>query len=907
MTLIRLIRASIGCVILVALAAPVAAQLRETELHGVVRDATGAGVVGAAVTLTDGRQPQRTTTTDATGAYAFRSLEPGRYALVVQLKGFAPASQQIELPARIRTRIDVGLQVAIEQRVEVVSSLDEFRRVTGLSPIGMTLGTDQLGVLPNDPEIMLQVLRELSATSGRADEVKVFVDGQPVGTRLPPKEAIQSIRISTNSFASEFAEPSAGLVEIVTKPASSKYRGESQATFNDSLLNARNFFEPEKRPRRTQSYSGYLSGPIVPSRWSFLAYGGRWMRDERIVVNTRTVNPTTFAIRPFVQSIETPDRIETYSLRTDVTPAKEHLFAAEYAWVTESHPSAGLESGLDLPERAITRDIDEKIARFSLVSVLNPRVSNEIRAQVHSRALRQAAASSAPAVLVLDSFNAGGNQAALGLDRTTREATFSQVLSYNADRHTFRSGINADVIRSHELRRSNLGGTFTFGADVDPTGTVRATPLERYQRTLQGVPGYRPSTFTITRGAPSIEFTDWHFSWFAQDDIRTSNNMTLSFGLRHDMQRQANRFALDLAPRAGLAWMPDGSGRHTIRGAVGLFYERISSDITLDAMRYNGLGAVDLVVDRPAFFPVIPTNLDATIALPTVRLKDETLRSPVTRAATVSYEWQATKTVFGSIGYTGRQGRRLLRSLNLNAPDPLTGVRPHLDRGPMLQFESTARSDTQQVRLTLRRALTRLSVFGTYVLGWTNSDTDGPYTVAADSRTLQGEYGRAASDQRHSVVLGSMFALPHEWSLSNLLTYGSGRPFNITTGFDDNGDLLFLDRPGIGFAGGSGVSATSFGLFDLTRAPGEPMITRNAGQGPSQFMLNVGLAKTVRLAPSPVARASGPYVIFTISAENITNRTNFTTFNGVVTSPLFGIANRALNPRRVELSARLGF
>ena len=68
MTLIRLIRASIGCVILVALAAPVAAQLRETELHGVVRDATGAGVVGATVTLTDSRRPQRTTTTDATGA-----------------------------------------------------------------------------------------------------------------------------------------------------------------------------------------------------------------------------------------------------------------------------------------------------------------------------------------------------------------------------------------------------------------------------------------------------------------------------------------------------------------------------------------------------------------------------------------------------------------------------------------------------------------------------------------------------------------------------------------------------------------------------------------------------------------------------------------------------------------------
>src|SRR5262245_42981104 len=458
-----------GCVMVFALAVPLnGAQSQGAELHGIVRDDTGAGVLGASVTLTDGRQPIQATTTDSNGAYAFRDQQPGRYALVVLLQGFAATSRQIELVGRIRARVDVTLRVAIEQRVEVVSSLDEFKRVTGLSPVGMTLGPEQLGVLPNDPEIMLQVLRELSATSGRADEVKVYVDGQPVSSRLPPKEAIQSIRISTNSFASEFAEPSAGLVEIVTKPASPRFRGESQATLNDSRLNAQNFFEPEKRPSRTQSYSGYLGGPIVPSRWSFLAYGGRWMRDERIVVNTTTVNPSTFAIAPFVQSIQTPDRIESYSLRTDVTPTPKHLISAEYARLTESHRNSGLESGLDLPERGVSRDVEEDVARGALVSVLNPHLSMEFRAQARHRVLHDAALSSAPAVLVLDTFNAGGNQSSLGLDRTTRDASFSEVVSYNADRHTFRSGINADVIRMNELRRANLGGTFTFGADVDP-------------------------------------------------------------------------------------------------------------------------------------------------------------------------------------------------------------------------------------------------------------------------------------------------------------------------------------------------------------------------------------------------------------------------------------------------------
>ena len=185
------------------------------------------------------------------------------------------------------------------------------------------------------------------------------------------------------------------------------------------------------------------------------------------------------------------------------------------------------------------------------------------------------------------------------------------------------------------------------------------------------------------------------------------------------------------------------------------------------------------------------------------------------------------------------------------------------------------------------------------------SDTDGPYTIAGDSRTLRNEYGRAADDERHRVVIGSWLSLPWELSMSTLLTTGTGRPFDITTGLDNDNDLLLLDRPGPGAAGDPGIISTAFGNFDVRPGPGGPLIARNAGQGPSQLMLNIGLAKTFRLG-SP-SSGSAPYAILGVSAENVTNRVNFTDFNGVVTSPLFGAPNRALNPRRIELSARIGF
>jgi hypothetical protein len=883
-----------------------ARQAGTGELRGIVKDQLAGALPGATVTLTSADTQSRTAISDAAGAYGFSNLPPGAYVIVTSLPGFAPVERAVAIEPGATRTLDLIMRVALDQRVEVVASLDDFRRATGLTPVGLTLGAEQLAVLPNDPEMMLQVLRELSATTGRADQVAVYVDGQPVAARLPPKEAIQSIRISTNAFASEFAEPSAGLVEIVTKPAATRFRAEFQATVNDSRLNARNYFDDARRPSRTHGYSGYLGGPIVPRHWSFLAYGGRWERDDRVTVNTTIVNPA-LAPERFVESVPTPARIDSFSLRTDVVVKSRHVFLLEYARTTEAHRNVGLESGRDLPQRGISRDVDEESARVSAVSVFGGGITSEFRARLRRQTFAEQALTDTPAVLVLDAFNAGGNQAALRQQRRTREASATQIVSYADDLQTIRGGIQVDLLRIHEQRQTNHGGTFIFGTLLDSNGTVIATPFQRYLRTLQQVPGYGPSSFSIARGEPSIDFDDWQVSAFLQDDVPYTTNVTLSGGIRQVLQKRARAYWLDVAPRAGLTWTPAGSSRHVVRGAAGIFYSRLPPEITLDTLRYDGVGVIEVVVDRPPFFHGVPSHLDGVATRPTVRLQDR-VHAPVTMSGTASYEWQVTKSLFTSVGYTISRGERLLRSRNVNAPDPVTGIAPDPDRGPMLQFESSGRAVSRELRVTGRRALARVSLFGTYLWRSARSDTDGPYTLPANSHTRQGEYGRAADDERHRAVIGGWIGLPHDVSISSLLTVGSGRPFNITTGLDNDGDLLFLDRPAPGTAGSPGVVTTAAGDFDLQRGGGEAMIPRNAGQGPSQLALNIGVAKTIRFGASGSgSRGSAPFAIVSVSAENVTNRVNFSDFNGVVTSPLFGAANRALNPRRIELTARVGF
>ncbi len=72
-----------------------------SELRGQVRDASGASVVGAQLRLTQqATHAAFTTTTDASGFFAFAELVPGRYDLETRAAGF-------------RTETDRGIVISI--------------------------------------------------------------------------------------------------------------------------------------------------------------------------------------------------------------------------------------------------------------------------------------------------------------------------------------------------------------------------------------------------------------------------------------------------------------------------------------------------------------------------------------------------------------------------------------------------------------------------------------------------------------------------------------------------------------------------------------------------------------------------------------------------------------------------
>jgi hypothetical protein len=119
---------------------------------------------------------------------------------------------------------------------------------------------------------------------------------------------------------------------------------------------------------------------------------------------------------------------------------------------------------------------------------------------------------------------------------------------------------------------------------------------------------------------------------------------------------------------------------------------------------------------------------------------------------------------------------------------------------------------------------------------------------------------------------------------------------------------------------------TPFGAFDPNPAPGQPLVPRNLGDGPSVFWISLRAGKTFSFGSLP-ARTGGPppekpfRLTVSMQVQNLFNRTNAGPAIGNLSSPLFGQSNTlgggtfsdgsgsaiAGGYRRIELQLRFSF
>jgi hypothetical protein len=861
------------------LAASAFGQRAAGTLRGQVSDVLGGLLVGATVTARDAAGVERTATTDEEGRFAFTALAPGRYTITATAQGFDTyINDTVEVTAGGTQPLEIVLSVAIEQ---------EEVTVTAEAPVGtdpeqnagaVVIRGDELDALPDDPEDLADALQALAGPStGPEGEGQIYIDGF-TGGRLPPKESIREIRINRNPFSAEYDRLGFGRIEIFTKPGTDRFRGQAFFNFNDESLNSRHPFAATRAPYQSRRYGGNISGPLVSKTASFFLDFERREADDNEIVNAIVLGPTLDPV-PFIETVLTPVRRTTFSPRLDWQLSPTNTLVARYTYERGDRRNQGV-GDFNLPERAFDTLTTQHTIQLIDTAVINQSVINETRFQFERQTRTQEGGTFAPTVRVLDAFTAGGAQAGNSSNELDR-FELQNYTSWAWRDHAVKAGARLRHVRVRDVSQQNFAGTFTF------------TSLEQYGATLAGAEGARPTQFSVAVGDPAANVSRTDFSPFIQDDWRVRPNLTLSFGLRYDWQTNIDS-AVNFAPRFAFAWSPDGGQgaqqRTVVRGGFGIFYDTFNENLLLQAERLNGVNQRQFVVVAPApddltqraeqartvldLFPAVPSiELLESFAIPqTVRRLAADLRTPYTMQGSLSIERQLPLRTTMSVSFIGARTLGVLRSRNVNAPlldasgAPLrdeTGafIRPEANGGNIFQYESNGRFEQRQLVINVNNRFSRRYTFSVnYILNSARSDTDGPNTFPSNQYNLTGEYGRSSQDIRHRLfILGNISGLPWGLRLSPIVVANSGRPFNITLGRDLNGDTLFTERPAFADAQTAPVDlrVTPFGNFDVRPKPGQTIIPRNFGTGPSFFNVNLRLSKAFGFGERVDAAAGG--------------------------------------------------
>jgi hypothetical protein len=474
-------------------------------------------------------------------------------------------------------------------------------------------------------------------------------------------------------------------------------------------------------------------------------------------------------------------------------------------------------------------------------------------------------------------------------------------------------------------------------------------------------------------------------SFYFQDEWKLRPNFTLSPGLRYENQNNIDS-DYNFAPRIAFAWSPvfgktkpalpaptpaavtptpaaapaggSGSPKIVFRGGAGIFYNRISEDLTLQALRFNGVNQQQFLVTSPVvldLFPLIPSieALDA-FAQPQIRrvLSDDLATSRALRFM-FTVERSLPANVKLSLTYMHSRANRTQRTVNINAPlggtfipgIPSSGVRPlGAEAGNVLESQANGHSVGNTLSVNINGTVKKIQFWGGYNLNKSRSTDSGNSGSFSDAYDFSNEFARGTFNALSFVYAGGSYQAPGAINLNWFLAGSSGPPFNITTGRDTNGDTFFSERPAFATdLNEPGVIITPLGAFDPTPAPGQKIIPRNFGRAPGTLNVSMSIGKSIKFgkaiepkAPPPGAprttdagatqkppakpAVQRPYALtFSVNANNVFNRTNKGIPVGNMTSPFFlkspsGSNNFSFGPgggsggnRTINLRVRLSF
>jgi len=672
-------------------------------------------------------------------------------------------------------------------------------------------------------------------------------------------DALQEFRIQTSTYAPEFGRTPGGQVSIVTRSGTNQIRGTLFDYFRNDVLDANDWFADRnllpKPKERQNDFGGTFSGPILKDRtFFFFSYEGLRLRlpqvTETTVPDTNARQGAIPAIQPYLNafpipngpdhgsgiaefnaSYSNPASLNAYSLRIDHRINDKLSAFARY----NNSPSSIVQRGVSLEPLSVLSfsKINTQTITAGAAWIPSPVVTNDFRfnysgitGSSHLSMDDFGGATPLQSLPFPPSFNTGNSEFGfivlslsngffgLGKVQSNQQKQFNVV-----DNVSFQKGTH----------------TIKFGVDYRRLSPVLDTRLYYQEGVFLDVPSSESGNpfFTFVEADRGATLLFHNLGLFGQDTWRASSRLTLSYGLRWDVDvapstssgpqllavtgfdlSNLSNLALapagtpvfrttygNIAPRLGVAYqLRQTPGRETVlRGGFGVFYDLATQEFgnQVQAGTYP-FGASITNCCFTGSFPLSPAEAAppaitaASLAAGTLTAFDPNLKLPYTLQWNVAAEQGLGAQQTISASYVGAVGRRLIQSGYMSAPNA--------NFGSVSFVANTATSDYDALQVKFQRRLSsNLQALVSYSFAHSvdTASAGSNYFLAANSFAPGGSGGNRGPsdfDVRHSLSAAATYDIPaprgnaftgamvRGWSLENVVEARTAPPVNIYDG-----------------------------------------------------------------------------------------------------------------------------
>ncbi len=643
-------------------------------------------------------------------------------------------------------------------------------------------------------------------------------------------DALQEFRASTSTYSAEYGRTPGGQFSFNTRSGTNNWHGSVFNYFRNDALDANNYFNKRTTPitprqvERQNDFGGTFAGPVsIPHLYDgrdktffFFSYEGLRLRSP-VAAFTMEVPDAALRqnapaiLKPFINAFpmpngaesgdgyglayytagySSPSSLDTYSIRLDHHFTDRFSVFARYSdSPTSSTTRAGDPSSPNLAE-IDPQTVHVRTITGGSTNMISPRLTSELRVNgtwndyadnpsvdsFGGATPMTLATSGAPGLTdkswLFFYLTGHGNYPAFRLyPHSASQNQFNIVEKINLafGRHQFKAGIDY-----RRLATSSPIADLYESAGFDNAAQVLAN---------NGNPG-------VTRATLPAKPVYSNLSLFLQDEWKVNQRLSLSLGLRWDMNpppRDADGnqpYVLDqitdlatskllpqgsdlwhtthanFAPRIGLAYQLRQSPGHetVVRAGFGQFYDT-GNALASSGYQY-GVGITRSVDYTATAFPLSQAVLDAVAAPSTsapysgaVFTYDPNLKQPYTLQWNVAVEQALGNQQTLTVSYVASSGQHLLSQLEY---DPSTVGNPNFTpRWNLYITQNKGEANYQALQVQFQRKLSRgLQVLGSYTFAHSIDNSTSNFTLS--------ELLRASSDYdiRHNFQLALTYDLP---------------------------------------------------------------------------------------------------------------------------------------------------